>query len=544
MITLPVDLSEACRRGLRPSVDNDKNTPYLIECFNAMPYKDGLRSFKRIIDPFKGEIPDDDRAWPFPQLFKGKEVTLLCDEANVYEVSDTPSVVSDFDITDVYVYKYDDLDTMSNIPAGSQWHFIDLWSAWMLFNGSCIVFKDNKSFAEGAVAKVATDVSIRTGCEFRGRIVTGGFSQNHFWLETWRTLFENYRSHMASEFANMGYNVKDNFVIYSSIGQSDLAFRWLLYPSEAQVGLTDNSGFTARATGPFVTEHARGLDKTLLMQMIERNEFGIVPMPWQGRVHVVKAIGESDADLPGAVIVYGEGGVTALVSRTQPVPTFGVKHLLSVGIKCRSAVGGDDNMHVFVDETGCVWSLDKNLKLTPLGYEEFFKNESEIVVVPRTTRHEQRFYISTRDRAFTLTEEGLGEQGQKVMSSVIMGGEEVGTTIGGEDEQMIIVTDVQDNRTPGIKRVSFIEVSGEDVSDVLVAVDWRMKGSDPFERTDWTPVDDRGVATVIIAGVEFRFCIRNVKGKKINGWKYWWQLSDKRSFVGPDSAPFQEGIEA
>ena len=529
--TFPLDLGPYFATGLRKNRENAVNEPGLIECLNLKPYSDGLRPITRLPNPFSLDFPPQDMTFPFPQLFKGKEGMFLLDKEKIYSVDNA------FDITELTTYDASNLVSELSFIAGDAWQFIDMQNAWIFFNGHSVVFKDNLTFWGEQRVKVVNNAGISTGCEFRGRLITGGFTNGAIWKSTWKTILDGYVEDIPSEFADLIYNIKDNFIIYSTIGQSDMAFRWLLFPGEAQAGYTASPGFSGT---PDDLTDSHKIDKTLLAQMIQRNEFGILPMPISGKPLKIMPIGGEVSGIKGAVIVYGEEGITALVPHNvESGPTFGVRHLLNVGIIGRGAVNGDDYSHVFVDSTGCVWRLTAELELTPLGYEEFFEDSTDWVVTQTASPKEQEFFICNSKKGYTLTETGLGRRNQLFTSVVNLKGKQYGVSLTTAEDEFIIETDTFDNRLSGIQVIKQVELSSDDATNVLVCVKYKYAEANIYLQTDWIPMNERGVATTIIAGTEFRIILKQRDSTMQNKFKSGavaWQTLDRRAVRGPDAS--------
>ena len=354
--------------------------------------------------------------------------------------------------------------------------------------------------------------------------MTAGFGSGNIWKGELLTLMREYRSNLPPEMAGLDYRVDESFVLWSSIGFSDLAFRWLLYPAEADTGYTASSGFTT--------------DKPLFADALMKNEFGMAPMPRQGKPVVMRPIGENVSGAKGAVIVYGENGITALIPHTDPVATFGTRHLLDVGIAGRGAVWGDDYRHVFVDNLGCVWSLDINLNLIPHGYEEFFKGKDKVVVSGRSTRREQEYYLCDGFRGYNLVSNGnevaLGEQTQLLTSVALINGKHIGVARNLADEGMFIETETIINDTTGEKFITDVEVLADSAEHLEIAAKVRYSPDEDFVFTEWVPVNERGVAYLGVAATEYRILIRRKShstGSKTA--QFWYQSVDRRSTRGP-----------
>ncbi|KKL84160.1 hypothetical protein LCGC14_1967550, partial [marine sediment metagenome] len=71
-------------QGLRPEDRMLVNADFMYQAQNAIPRREGMSLYEDITNPF-ASAPTV--AYPFPQLFRGKEVTLLCFATAIYTVT-------------------------------------------------------------------------------------------------------------------------------------------------------------------------------------------------------------------------------------------------------------------------------------------------------------------------------------------------------------------------------------------------------------------------------------------------------------------------
>jgi len=368
--------------GLRPSSRLGINTPYLQDCMNMKPTVEGLVPYEKVQTPFAA---DPTMEFPFPQLFKGKGVTLLVDKTKLYTVTEaSPNWTTD-EIT----------LTSGSIVAGGAWHFLDLFDSWLLFNGSSTIYQTNIHGLEGGDAAIVGTAAplVQTGCYLNGRSFMGGFvdgvgTGSIFNDAAWTALVASWNADLPAAMADIIPNIGQNFVMWSSIGGGDAL--WIFRPTWAT---------TIRTAGPRIFEH------------LKKNELGWMPMPWQGAVHVVKPLGN-------AVVVYGVDGISALVQTVEPIPTFGLKHLLDIGVAGRGAVGGTNREHVFIDEAGYIWKIGVDLVPKRLNYQEFITSMTPASIVVSHDQEDDEYYISDGTYSRILTSKGLGIMDQVVTSIV------------------------------------------------------------------------------------------------------------------------------
>jgi hypothetical protein len=520
-------IEDALRVGLRRKAISDRRSQALVRSRNAKPKEHGLEAHSAIADPFTSTSV----TWPFPQILRGKEITLLADQTALSEVDET---TDPWGTTAFTVYDYIDQGTADSITAGGDWHMADFGTTWYLFNGNCTVFRVNIADMLRAGTNpvlVQEDITIQTGCDFRGRLIIGGFNPSDFWGDRWTDLLGRWASGQPDP-VNRTYhhlldaatNMNDNFVQWSTIGGGDTFF-WF-WPDLAVTG----------PLGRTIThdyDHANP-PRPYIFELLERNEMGFMPMPFQGNVLCVKSLGR-------AVMVYGEDGVAAMPMVSEPYPTFGCVSLMDVGIADSGAVAGDDRENVVVDQEGEVWRIDNQLNVKREGYSEFagtLLDGEPIVTIDPT---EREYYIASGSGSgavggYVLTEQGLGETEQLPTSLVrredgLLGIAEDGT-IG---DNLIIITDTFDLGNRGLKLISAVEVGIETDQDTTIGIYYRSNKADNFTLRSGINVNREGWAMVNVSGVEFRIVvdIAAYTGAEIDYITVRWKQLDRRGIRGP-----------
>ena len=391
---MAIDLKEGLSIGLRSDKYQGRNALGMVQYLNMRPTSGGARPY----EPMTSAISSAELAaesitvgHPFPQIFRGKGVTLLADETALYTVNETTWL-----LTKVPTYDIHDQASEEPIVAGGPWHFVDFHTSYMLFNGNTTLIGmpgySAKVFSNTAAA--TSHVSIQTGCAFKGQLVLGGFNAASYWSSAWQAIWT---AMLDKGIGEWGYSIaapSTNWVWWSSIGGGDILDIYL--PEYASGENMGSGGHTAA--------------RPLYLETAKRLESGAMPMPWQGYVRAVLPMRD-------VVMVYGDSGVSALIPSTGPVPTFGLEEqILKVGIMNRGAVGGDYQRQLFIDNTGVLWSIAQNMQLVRLGYKEFFSamSTNDITITHEPNRGE--FYISDDTKCYMLNEKGLSEGPQLITS--------------------------------------------------------------------------------------------------------------------------------
>jgi len=389
--------------GLRPYEDLPLGTSMFESLHGLRVTPRGLVSSVPIIQyPTDGTLLSNDiiKSFPFPQLFRGRMVTLLAAETSLFYVNESDGTLTPIVTYDLYNPAFLASITNNNRAA---WHFADFGAAWALFNGECCVIKSG--FVDPNKVFVQSDITIYTGCTHRKRAILAGFNSDDFW-NRWVSTWSAYTA-VAESWGFALSAPGQNSIWFGSIGGGGDMLH-LFLPDLAIHGI-ENESLRAETgaynvNDPLFLELARGLSS------------GVLTMDWQGAVLCVKPLGKT-------VIAYGSDGISAISAVSEPIPTYGrIEDLARDGIVGRFAVGGDESIHCFLDETGYLWTVDESLKPVRRGYVEFFEefNHASKPVVSYN-KQEREFYICAKPAgsdgyAYTLTESGLSRTHNLVFS--------------------------------------------------------------------------------------------------------------------------------
>lgn len=389
-----LDFTEVIQRGLRPDSRMPVGAPYLTTCTNMRPTPYGLKDFNAVVQPITAaELTalSITKSWPFPQLFRGKSVTLLFSATGVFTVTESPA--NDWQLTAITTYNAADMASASPatkaITTGGPWHFVDFYDTWMAFNGVSTVFK------VGASSGVWTTdaVTISTGGDYKeARVFYAGFTSNMYALADWPTFLGTLDGTLIpTEFSSKTLldDMGANWVWWSAIGGGDLLWLFnLAFMKYASLGTTPDTGFSS--------------DRYYFQELWRRNEAGARPMPWQGTVYQVKQLGD-------VMMAYGTGGVSALVPGGDPA-TFGLRTPTGwgtrLGVASRSSAGGGPLGHLVVDEAGELWGIGPDLNCTRLGYKEWLSPMLANQIVVSFEEQLGEYYISDQTSCYIYSQNG------------------------------------------------------------------------------------------------------------------------------------------
>jgi len=228
-----------------------------------------------------------------------------------------------------------------------------------------------------------------------------------------------------------------------------------------------------------------------------KNVAGEMPLDWPGAIyHIMK--------LDSSVMVYGSGGVTQLVPHNN---FYGMKTLSRVGVKGQWAVGGDENMHLFVDKKGCLIMLTD--KYTPLGYEEFFLPMTSPVLSYDPSEKMAYICDGTVGYVYSVEEQSLGSGPANVTGIGFANGYSYLIASGDMEVPLFEITsDTWDFETRGNKTIHEIEVGGDTEGRLEALVEFSKGLKQEFIGTGWRSMGPNGLLSVPCFGKDFRFSLR------------------------------------
>lgn len=511
-----LDISEHFFRGLRSNARLDSRRKFLITAKGIRNIGYGLERFVEPTDPFGAAVAFD---FPNPQLIRGKYQTLLLTQSAIYQVDET---VAPWTVTQLATFDLADPFVAANLVSGGSWHFVDNENAFYLFNGECAVFKIGKVGTDNSTEVVHTrsDIQINTGCHYKGRNVIGGFDPANFWNSSWQTLFTSWKRTLGEySIQPSTADIGKNWIVWTSIGSDDMLL-WTLWPELSSQSWADLD-----------------LSEELLLERLRRMELGWRPMSFQGSVLCIKQLGDR-------LVVYGEDGIEILetFSGNEVVgPTLGTVQSRKVTVLSRDAVGGTNDFHLFIDTQGVLWSLDSQLQLKRLGYEEFLINIIDEDIRISANETDEEIYISGTSQAFVYGLSGaFYETRIAVTSGDFIAGSFVGPFEGyPNSDDVELTTTLFDLGVRGQNTITGIALGLSCDVRAEVSLSYRYKPTDAFTQTLWKPVNDQGYAALRASGLEFRLHIRAVGCTQFDldyaHIKY--QVDDKRILRGPVGLP-------
>ena len=278
------------------------------------------------------------------------------------------------------------------------------------------------------------------------------------------------------------------------------------------------------------------------------NVAGYRPMDYRGPIYKIKRLGEF-------IIAYGLNGIGILYPTTTPAPTYGYEKLTEFGITSKGAVGGDDKVHCFIGKDGHVYKIALSGPtafrqvpvLKQLGYKEkvsLLATTAVVSFIPGGENNDEGdFYIGDEDICYFLSSYGLSTTHQKVTSAHRVNGVPKGLYESDGDTDFLGVTDIVDFGFRGQKTIYTFEIGCSGSGTYSIALDWRMDTTAAFQTTQFVPLNNQGIASLICAGVEFRIRLKytNPADIDVSYIKVRYKSNDKRAMRGYYRSPNNEG---
>ena len=509
-----IKFHDAIRAGIRHADYPGSNQQWFAECIHARACADGLRPFNIISQPFtdayfgsgQGNLGQS-KAWPFPQLFIGRGVTLLVFEDTVFVVIETGS-----DWTAVQYATYDAAEMGAQSPqsasissGGGSWHFMDFWNSWMLANGQSVVIRagaDNKVYTANAP-------TIRTVGTWQGRTVFGGFDTSDFaTLVDWEDLLDpddtRIPASIRAALNSFGQTIGQSWVWFGTPRGGDAL--WFHSMNAMIYGNTSalSSGFDA--DNPW---HER-LDKRALN--------GFLPMPFQGEVARVLQLGPN-------MMVYGQigadykrGGSAFLFDHGGDVGCRAIPGMpAGLGIASRSAAGGDDTVHGLIDEDGALWIVTPEPKATWIGCKSKFSAMLGNDIVVSIDSAHRELHVADGVVSYVITEGGAVSRETQICTTIQ---KDWGVWFLDQDDALVVdvVTERFSPEFAGTGSLDYVRIMGRQDSGnpITVAVDYRMSNADDWTRTAFVALDGRGFARFHAPGAMWRVAVASNSWLKLS----------------------------
>lgn len=260
--------------------------------------------------------------------------------------------------------------------------------------------------------------------------------------------------------------------------------------------------------------------------------------PYGGEVYHVRR-------LEDGVVGYSSKGVILMTPANEPAVTFAFTELDNVGLVNQGAIDGDLYRQVYVGTDLMVKEVTRN-GVKELGYNMYMEqldDEDEDIIV-RYDRIKKDFYIGNSTKTYLLSPYGMTEVPQH--PSAVW-------TISSYDEEAVMLPNTVDDYEPligsgvydmnyrGMKTVFSMETDALLVLEPEVAVGW-LNTFEVEGFTNYKPLNDEGVASIIISGTDLVFALRfNVIARqlRLTYIKVRYKMTDLRGLRGIYAPPIR-----
>lgn len=265
----------------------------------------------------------------------------------------------------------------------------------------------------------------------------------------------------------------------------------------------------------------------------ENNEAGYRRCPYGGTVYHVRR-------LEHYVIGYSSKGITLMSPVLDPSSTLGFRELCDIGLINQGAMNGSLSRHVFVGEDYILREVTTE-GVKELGYQSHIELLANGDIIVSYDPQKKDFYIGDNTKTFLLSPYGLTEVKQHPSAVWRRNKESYMLPDAIDADSPYICTEPFDMGYKGQKTVFSIESDVFLGSGAEAGVDWTNNLS-VWGLEYYKPMNDQGVAAIIVSGNAFRFRLRFVSVDelaKIGYIKVRYKITDLRGIRGVHAPPLR-----
>lgn len=254
-----------------------------------------------------------------------------------------------------------------------------------------------------------------------------------------------------------------------------------------------------------------------------QNIAGNVYMRWQGQVWHGQKLG-------GNVIMYGDGGITAMIPSEQ---YFGFIDIQIPGILCKTAIAGSDNTHYFINTKHELCKIT-NLKIERIGFSWYLKELGDLVSLSYIEAYDTLF-IASPSKTFKYQDGKLTESHSNIVQVIDIDEKLIGITDSNVDSAIPSFQTLPISY-PGDVTISSIHVGGDCKSSVEVYR--KLNKQSPWVLVKTVTTNSLGHASIVITGKDFKFTIKPIAwatDSVIDEMTIYFKHTDKRFGKGIDA---------
>lgn len=460
------------RNGLVPNPLHEVGAPYASRLRNMRPAELSPSNFTAV-NPEWFTCPFDFTLdWPFPQVVRGENVTLLLKRtaAATLDAAWAETAISPKQSTSP--------NSAATITGGGVWHSATFEETWFATNGATFLFK---TAASTSVFR-AMGLAVATLCASNDRLLLFGLEGDWFSGSRWLGLMELQRK-SRPQFSHDQMTWSKRWAVWGEPrgGSNDVPFWTML----VMLGVFGNDAFDT-LQGEF---RAR----------IERGEFGMAPLRQQGTPLACGALGND-------IVAYSAEGRTVL--RPQGA-AYDVVVDDSPGVVNRGGLCVGAGEHAWMTPSRKLHAQALGGPVRDLGHAHRFTG-SLTNLVCAYDKEEKEHWFSTENWAYVLTRWGLGGPMDIRPTSLCRAD---GALIGpgsGIDAETVEVSNYSHLLNMGYngnKVVKVVEVEQHGLSDVYVDVEASDTNGTPYS-LGAEQVNEVNVGFPIRSGNEFMIGVK------------------------------------
>lgn len=449
-----------------------RDAPFLELSRNARPTERGSEF------PEWPEFLNFSLDWPFPQVFRGENATIVLgrDFVNVLSRAGAEPGMQ-------VHYKASDVDTLHAFSVSEPWQAAVQYDSWYAAASGVLVFQDPRHASK---VLIADTINVQCVCSYRDRLVLGGASGDWFSSERWQAVWDTWLqtqpegrvSHDLMEFGS-------NWIAIGPPGggSGDIPN----YEFLAALGVYGDSGFDA-------------LDG-YIVQQVETGQIDFAPLRTEGALLDLRQVGDRLAGFNTAgVTMFVPGEDVRLRSELTDAP----------GIRNRGAVQNFRSRLVWATPDSYIadWQLGdgiRTLDCREWGWFEWGVDAPLLATVDALLRE---FWFCNGQQSFIYNDRGVGGPIDILPTSGYRTAGKLNVIAGGKKEQYTVELRVNpmNFRERGHKRSQCQQcfMQGLDGAEVLVET---LVG-DKWQHLGWSPVNSDGVAFARVTGSDLRLSVR------------------------------------
>ena len=176
-----LEYKEGLTRGLVRSDDNPRNAQGFITLRGCKANEYGFVAYDTIVNPLAAWMVTEGLSvsWPFPQFYRGKQLSLMMTETAVYIINETAWTGA----APASTYDFFTGEAGYTITAGGgAWHVIDLGSPIILINETHVLY------VTATTMWGTIHGGFQCGAEHHGRVFVSGFESDPYSAAQWQAI--------------------------------------------------------------------------------------------------------------------------------------------------------------------------------------------------------------------------------------------------------------------------------------------------------------------------------------------------------------------